>query len=122
MGSWCKACVAQNTAAYFKTEKGNAARKRGYLKQQKEGYLRYGRGGFLILRDNATRRGVNFSITESDLETWWLSTPDVCAYCGVTIDRYRELRDAILSYHGNNWEIRKFMRFYRSPSIEASTG
>jgi hypothetical protein len=115
LGSWCKTCVAQNAAAYSKTEKGKAALKRGYRKQQKGGYFRYGKGGFLILRDGAARRGVRFSITEAELETWWLRTPDECTYCGVTINHYRELRDAILRYKGDNWEIRKFMRFYRSP-------
>ena len=46
-------------------------------------------------------------------------TPDSCSYCGLTIASYRVLRDAILKYDGDDWEIRKFMRFFRSPKHRA---
>ena len=87
LGSWCKACVSQNSAAYFKTargkethkryfasKKGKAALERAFRKLQKEGYFRYGKGGFLTLRLGAVKRGVTFSITEPDLESWWIET------------------------------------------------
>ena len=132
LGSWCKSCVAANAAAYyrtdkgkeaqaryFKSEKGQAALKRGLRKQIEAGYYRYGRGAIHILRQGAQRRGVVFALTPEDLEAWWHSTPESCAYCGLTIDQYRTLRDFILTYDGPNFEIRKFRRFFLSPKHAA---
>jgi hypothetical protein len=136
LGSWCRACVAENSAAYFKTDrgretlkkaqkryfstkKGKAALERGYRKLQKVGYFRHGKGGFLILRQGAVARGISFSLTEEEFAHWWQEVPDTCAYCGMSIERYRQLRDVILNYDGDDWEVKKFIRFYRSPKHKA---
>jgi hypothetical protein len=132
LGSWCKPCVAANSSAYFKTdhgrekmrqaqrryfdsEKGKTALSRSYKRLQAAGYFRYGKGGFLILRQGAVKRGIDLTLTEAELEKWWIHTPDICVYCGTTIEDYRRLRDIILNYDGRSYEIRRFLKFYRSP-------
>src|ERR1039458_3522258 len=114
-GSWCRSCVALNSAAYFKTErgrealrkaqtryfsseKGKATLKRGIKKQVDAGYYRFGKGAIPILRQGAKARGISFALTAETLEAWWRSVPDSCVYCGISIEEYRKLRDLILGY------------------------
>jgi hypothetical protein len=132
LGSWCKSCVAQNSAAYFKTErgrealrkaqtryfsseKGKAALKRGIKKQTDAGYYRFGKGAIPILRQGAKARGISFELTVETLEAWWRSVPDSCVYCGISVEDHRKLRDFIQGYAGDNFTIKRFLRFYRSP-------
>jgi hypothetical protein len=135
-GSWCKSCVAKNSAAYFKTErgrevlrkaqtryfgseKGKATLKRGIKKQAEAGYYRFGKGAIPILRQGAKVRGISFGLTAETLESWWHSVPDSCVYCGISIEEYRILRDFILGYTGDNSTIKRFLRFFRSPKHAA---
>ena len=83
-------------------------------KKQDDGYYRYGRGAIPILRQGAAKRGIGFDITPDELERWWMTTPDVCEYCGIELDDYLRLRDFVLMYDGLSWEILKFKRFFRS--------
>jgi len=131
-GSWCKACVSANTAAYLKTDrgkqaqreyfrsdKGKAALARGMKKQQAAGYYRFGKGAIPILRQGAVARGLTFELTAETLEAWWGDTPDQCAYCGISTQEFLRLRDFILAYAGNDNEITKFRRVFRSPKHAA---
>jgi hypothetical protein len=126
-GSWCKACVSANTAAYlktdrgkqvqqayFKSEKGKESLARAIKKQQAAGYYRFGKGAIPILRQGALARGLSFALTADSLETWWHETPDRCAYCGIITTEFIRLRDYVKSYTGTNYEISKFKRVFRS--------
>jgi hypothetical protein len=126
-GSWCKACVSANTAAYLKTDKGKqkqreyfqsdkgkAALARGMKKQLAAGYYRFGKGAIHILRQGAVARGLNFELTADALKVWWGDTPDQCAYCGITTAEFIRLRDFILAYAGNDYEVAKFRRVFSS--------
>ena len=112
--SYCKDCNKKAAAKFLKTGKGKVALKRAIRKKRDEGYYRYGKGAIPILRQGAKKRGISFKLTAEELENWWLSTPDICHYCGITIEKYIFLRDFVLSYSGMNYEIRKFKRFFRS--------
>jgi ribosomal protein L44E len=117
--SYCKECNKENFAQYLKTDKGKAAHSEAIARKTDEGYYRYGKGAIPILRQGAEKRGVSFNLTADILEEWWHRQPDICYYCGLTIDEYLEIRDFIIAYDGNNFEISKFKRFYRSPKHQS---
>lgn len=106
-GSWCKAC----TATYYKTGKGKA----GVDRLKESGYFRYGKGAISTLSQGAEKRGLPFTLTAESLESWWHDTPDRCAYCGIDTTEFIRLRDAVVSYDGNDYEIVKFKRIFKSP-------
>jgi len=99
---------------YYKTEKGKAALKRGVSKKIAEGYYRYGKGAIPILKQGAKKRNISFSLTPESLDKWWRETPDKCYYCGVNQENYVKLKDFIVGYQGNNYEISKYKRFYKN--------
>ena len=103
----------------MKTDKGKASLKKAISRATDKGYYRYGKGAIPILRQGAMKRGIAFDLTAQSLEEWWRTTPDRCFYCGMTIEEYLELKDIIINYSGNNFEISKFKRFYRSPKHQA---
>lgn len=113
--SYCKTCNKEKAAAYLKTVKGKDAIKRAIKNAQDRGYYRYGKGAIPILRQGAKKRGISLNLTAESLESWWNNHPDFCFYCGISLGQYLEIKDFILSYKGNNFEINKFKRFYRSP-------
>lgn len=113
--SYCKICNKAAAAAHLKTEKGKASLKRAVDKATDAGYYRYGKGAIPILRQGAEKRGVTFKLTAESLADWWHSQSEVCHYCGMTIDEYLRIKGFIIEYTGNNFEISKFKRFYRSP-------
>lgn len=113
-GSWCKACVSANSAAYLKTDKGKATIARGMKKLQDAGYYRFGKGAIPILRQGAHARGLVFNLTAEALEVWWQDTPDECAYCGIATGEFIRLRDFVLAYAGTDYEITKFRRIFNS--------
>lgn len=113
--SYCKTCNKEKAAAHLKTDKGKAALGRAIGRAQNHGYYRYGKGAIPILRQGALKRGIPFDLTSESLEKWWTGQPDVCSYCGINSDTYLEIRNLILAYEGNNFEINKFKRFFRSP-------
>ena len=117
--SYCKECNKEKAAQYLKTDKGKAALRKAITKKADEGYYRYGKGAIPILKQGAEKRGIVFQITAESLEEWWEKTPDVCYYCGNTIEEYIGIRNFIVSYNGNNCEISKFKRFYRSPKHQS---
>ena len=113
--SYCKECNKAKAAQHLKTEKGKTALMRAIAKKADEGYYRYGRGAIPILKQGAKKRGIEFNLTAEELEEWWHNVPDICYYCNTSIEGYIKLRDFVISYQGNNSEISKFKRFYRSP-------
>jgi len=117
--SYCKTCNKEKAAAHLKTNKGKKSLKKAISRAADNGYYRYGKGAIPILRQGATKRGIDFDLTAESLEAWWHSIPDKCYYCGLQIDEYLDLRDFIVSYSGSNFEINKFKRFYRSPKHQA---
>jgi len=112
--SYCKECNKKK-AAYLKTDKGRKSHQRAMNKQISKGYYRYGKGAIPILRQAAAKRNISFSLQAKELEEWWHQHPDNCYYCGLSLLEYLRLRDLIIGYKGNNEEIIKFKRFYRSP-------
>lgn len=117
--SYCRVCNNEKTLVYQKTTKGKASLKRALDKATDKGYYRYGKGAIPILKQGAEKRGVVFELTADVLEQWWHIQPDICYYCGSNTSEYLTLRDFILTYHGNNHEIKKFKRFYRSPKHQS---
>lgn len=99
---------------YSKTDKGKATLKKGMDKAIEAGYFRYGQGAISHIRQGAIKRGISFNLTAETLKEWWHSQPDICAYCNSSMDEYVKIRDFILIYNGNNFEINKFKRFFRS--------
>ncbi len=110
--SYCKQCNAMKAKEYNKTEKGKLNVKRAQQHQMESGYFKYGKGAIKNMSLSAANRGKEFSLTEEDLKNWWLETPDLCEYCSITIEEYRRLRDFVISYIGENWEINRFKRFF----------
>jgi len=43
-----------------------------------------------------------------------MSNKEVCAYCNITIEGYRRIRDFIVSYDGENYEINKFKYCFKN--------
>ena len=117
--SYCKTCNKEKAAAHLKTDKGKVAAKKAIRKAQNQGYYRYGNGAISILRQGATKRGIFLNLTAESLKTWWESMPDVCLYCGISLDDYLKIRDFIIAYEGSNFEVNKFKRFYRNPKHQA---
>jgi len=117
--SYCKKCNMEKATAHSKTDKGKASLKRALAKAVDKGYYRFGKGAIPILKQGAEKRGVAFDLTADILEQWWHNQPDVCSYCKNDLSEYLALRDFILSYVGNNNEIKKFKRFYRNPKHQS---
>ena len=105
---WCRDCVRN----YMHSGRGRTAVRRAVTRKLREGYYRFGRGAIPILRQGAEKRGVPFNLTADQLESWWKRTPDVCEYCGCTILEFRQLRDAVLSYRGDNSDLINFKRAF----------
>jgi len=69
-----------------------------------------------LLRRRAKKFGVPCTITTTSLRTWWLTTPNVCTYCGCTVDEYRVLRDFVLSYKGSDELILRMKTVFNLPN------
>jgi hypothetical protein len=78
------------------------------------GYERYGLGGFHRLESSANRRNLKFDLTPETLESWWLTTTDICSYCGIAIADFFKLRDSILAHKDEVFEVERFKMFFRN--------
>jgi len=72
-----------------------------------------------LLRRRAKKLGVPHTITMKTLRDWWLTTPDVCAYCGSTIDEYLKISTFLIQYNGNDHTITRFKNAFNLPSHRA---
>lgn len=59
-------------------------------------------------RRKAKKLGVPYTLTTESLRDWWLTTPDICAYCNSTVDEYLKMREFIIQYTGNDTTITRF--------------
>lgn len=109
-----KESVRRALKKYFKTDKGKESLKKAINKKIEEGYYRFGKGAISRLKQSSKLRGIECDITPEQLEHWWLSTKDHCQYCGISQNDYIKLRDFILQYEGEDWEIIKFKRFFKT--------
>lgn len=110
--SYCKECNALRAKKFNKTAKGKRNVEAAQKKQFESGYFKYGKGAILNMSKSAEQRGKTFNLTEKDLTSWWKATPDVCYYCGSSIEQYRIIRNFILDYHGCDYEIERYKRFF----------
>ena len=102
--SYCKECNALKAKLYNQT-KGKEKLLESRKRQVDSGYFRYGHGAFMNMQKSAKKRGIEFDLTEIQLKEWWLSTGDICFYCGCTQEKFIEYRDFIKSYEGANPQI-----------------
>ncbi|KAF5076783.1 hypothetical protein DSECCO2_157190 [anaerobic digester metagenome] len=111
--SYCKECNKMKAKAFNKTDKGKENVKNAQRKQFESGYFKYGKGAISNMSKSAEHRGIEFSLTEDSLSKWWNSHEDKCYYCGITIDKYRMIRDYVINYAGENIEILRFKKFFK---------
>ena len=112
--SYCKNCAREYTKRYVLSPRGKAAQRKGMQKLRDSGYFTSGKGAFLALRQGAEKRGLQLALTYEDWKAWMRKTPDECVYCGSSLAKFLELRDFIVEYEGENYNITKFRRFFRS--------
>lgn len=53
----------------------------------------------------------DFLITADEFKHFWNTTDDKCYYCGMTTETFKEIRDGIKAYTGDNKIINKYKRF-----------
>lgn len=110
--SYCKTCNVLKAKEFNKTPEGKNNVNKAQKKQFDSGYFRYGKGAIQNMSRSASNRGIEFHLTEKTLKKWWEDTKDECYYCRLTIQNYRMIRDFIISYKGDDWEILRFKRFF----------
>ena len=72
-----------------------------------------------LLRRRAKKLKVPHTLTVQSLRDWWLTTPNVCAYCGSTIDEYLKIRAFIIQYRGSDFTILRFKKAFNLPNHRA---
>lgn len=110
--SYCKECNKAKAKAFNLTDKGKKNVERAQKKQFESGYFKYGKGAISNMSKSAEKRGISFELTENLLKEWWVNSSDCCHYCGITIDKYRKIRDFILNYNGDNYNILRYKKFF----------
>lgn len=111
--SYCKKCNYESAKAFNKTDQGKENVKKAYEKQYDSGYFKYGKGAILNMSKSAQERNIMFNLSETELYNWWINTPDNCSYCGTSTEEYIKLRDFVINYEGDAWEINRFKRFFK---------
>lgn len=99
--SYCRECNAKKAKEYNQT-KGKEKYLEAIVKQRNSGYFRFGHGAFVNMKNSCLNRKIDFLLTEESLKDWWLSTPDLCFYCGCNENEYKVMKDIILNYNGEN--------------------
>lgn len=102
--SYCKECNALKAKIYNQT-KGKEKLIKSRKRQVDSGYFRYGHGAYINMQKSASKRGIAFDLTETQLKDWWFSSEDKCFYCGCTQDKFIEYRDFVKNYNGTNSQI-----------------
>lgn len=111
--SYCKECNKAKAQAFNKTAQGRQNVEKAQKKQFESGYFKYGKGAITNMSKSASQREINFHLTEELLKKWWLSTCDECHYCGITTEQYRNIRDFIINYAGDDFSITRFKKFFK---------
>lgn len=101
--SYCKVCSKVRALE-------SQARKRAGLKKTKTWVMSPRR--LQMLAGQAKRRGVAFTLTPDDFARWWLTSPDVCFYCGASTAIITRIRDAAVLGQG----LRGVVRAFASPT------
>ncbi|MAP23836.1 MAG: hypothetical protein CL582_23140 [Alteromonadaceae bacterium] len=114
--SWCKTCNKTHQGKWNRTERGKECIRKRDRRRIEEGYYLFGNGKVGRLRIQAEKKGLSFSLTANSFKQWWMSSKEICVYCNITIEGYRRIRDFIVSYDGENYEINKFRRCFISQS------
>ena len=112
LSPYCNKCQNLASTKFRKTEKGKAISRRYREKQKAAGYHTHGKGRYWTLWQRAKRRGIPFELSPEALEEWVKATPEICEYCGITIELYLIVRDAIVDYRGKDMEVSKFKRLF----------
>lgn len=110
--SYCKECNKAKAKAFNQTDKGKKNVEKAQKKQFASGYFKYGKGAISNMSKSAEKRGINFDLSEESLKKWWEDNTDCCHYCGITIEKYREIRDFIINYKGANYNILRYKKFF----------
>lgn len=111
--SYCKECNKLKAKMFNKTDKGKINVKNAQKKQFDSGYFRYGKGAIANMSRGAQKRGIEFGLTEEILHDWWHKTPDICEYCGNSIEEYMRIKNYICNYTGDDYEVKRFKRFFQ---------
>jgi hypothetical protein len=87
-------------------EKEKVRRKKYYpVLQERRKTNRYtlcGQGAVSRMRAASSKRGQEFTLTKEELQEWWDRTPDVCEYCGHSVEEYISIKNRIVQYGGNH--------------------
>lgn len=59
-------------------------------------------GDISALRAECRKRGHQFLLSTGQMREWWKRTPDICHYCGMTVEEYLGLKDRLLMYEGSS--------------------
>ena len=105
-----KLAIKRGHAKYNLTQKGKLAAKRAQDKLKASGYYKYGKGAHNSLKTKSRIRQINFNLTYAEFLDWWRLEKDVCFYCNMTLDEYRDLRNKLLVYMGNNSTLIKMKK------------
>jgi len=64
------------------------------------------------LKRRAKKLSVPYTLTAESLRDWWITTPDICTYCGSTVDEYLKMRTFIIQYTGDDPVITRFKNVF----------
>lgn len=70
---------------------------------------------FASLKQSSEKKRMKCKLTVKEFEDFINDTPDVCYYCGMTLNEYVKIRNFICNYDGDNWEINRYKKFFKSP-------
>lgn len=105
-----KEALRKGQLKYAKSEKGKLVAKKSQAKKAKNGYYKYGKGAYNILKNKAKLRGINFDLDYIDFLNWWSYGSSTCFYCGSTLDDYRLICNKLSEYHGSNNTLIKLQK------------
>lgn len=68
------------------------------------------------MKRKAKKLNLPCTITAEELRNWWLTTPNVCTYCGSTVKEYSIMSKFIMEYTGNDLTITRFKNAFNLPN------
>ncbi len=106
--------IKKSVKKYQQTDRGKASIRAAIKKITDAGYYLHGYGAISRIKQGAKKRGLTVSLTEEEYRNWWVTTEDRCYYCNSSLNDYMKIKDEILKYDGNNYDILKYKIFFRS--------